>query len=77
MICPRCNRPGAGVVNTDDSLDGKEVVRMRACPNCHAKWPTREIDARRLATPIPQTKRKVAVVAMIRKTRLTTSPSYN
>lgn len=66
MICPACGHPDTSVQNSDHSLDGKEVIRLRVCRQCGARWPTREIDARRLGTPLPRTRRAVARAAVIR-----------
>lgn len=68
MICPKCRLNDERVINSDESDDGKEVVRRRRCLGCNFRWNTREVYAHLLIARVPLTKRRVAA-----QTRATTS----
>lgn len=72
MICPQCKADRVSVINSDETEDGKEVIRRRRCLVCGHRWPTRELHAQRLQSPIPPTKRRVSSVVK-KLTRATTS----
>lgn len=58
MKCPQCQASKPRISETDESLNGKEELRQRVCRACGYKWWTREIDAERLRSPIPPSRRR-------------------
>ena len=57
MICPQCKANNERTINTGESLDGRETIRRHQCLTCRHRWNTRELDANRLQSPLPMTKR--------------------